>query len=69
MLIITAVLLYSGTLGASLGFSAILLPQLQANTSTIPTDENTGSWIGNYILIFIPLKPLPYDTSYLNYGE
>ncbi|KAJ9574691.1 hypothetical protein L9F63_008152 [Diploptera punctata] len=46
-LVITAVLLYSGTLGASIGYSAILLPQLQANTSAIPTDENTGSWIAS----------------------
>jgi hypothetical protein len=46
ILSVGAVMLYGSTLGASLGYSAVLLPQLQSNTSSIPTDEETGSWIG-----------------------
>ncbi|XP_069695579.1 facilitated trehalose transporter Tret1-2 homolog [Periplaneta americana] len=42
-----AVALYGCTLGASMGYSAVLLPQVQANTSSIPIDENMGAWIAS----------------------
>lgn len=32
--------------GMPIGFSAILLPQLQAPDSSMPTDDDWASWIG-----------------------
>jgi hypothetical protein len=46
ILSVVAVMLYGGLLGAGTGYSAVMLPQLQSNTSSIPTDVETGSWIG-----------------------
>ncbi|GBP27599.1 hypothetical protein EVAR_102851_1 [Eumeta japonica] len=34
--------------GMALGFSAVALPQLQANSSDIPVTEDQASWIGIY---------------------
>jgi hypothetical protein len=41
-----AVFLLTTCCGIHVGYSAILLPQLKAENSTLPTDEELGSWIG-----------------------
>lgn len=35
-------------IGIIIGFSAIMIPQLQAPDSEIPLDKEGASWIGNY---------------------
>jgi len=41
--------------GMVFGFSAVVLPQLQAPNSTIPVDEDQASWIGKCLLKFIQM--------------
>uniref|UniRef100_A0A1B6H7X1 Major facilitator superfamily (MFS) profile domain-containing protein n=1 Tax=Homalodisca liturata TaxID=320908 RepID=A0A1B6H7X1_9HEMI len=51
------ILLVTGS-GMPIGFSAILLPQLQAPNSDIPTDDNWASWIASVHSIMSPLGSL-----------
>lgn len=45
-----AVLLLTTCGGIDVGYSAVLLPQLKAENSTLPTDDELGSWIGETLL-------------------
>lgn len=46
-LVAGAVFLLSAGCGFPIGFSAVALPQLRAPNSSLPTDENMGSWIAS----------------------
>jgi SP family facilitated glucose transporter-like MFS transporter 8 len=46
-----AVLLLTTCCGIDIGYSAVLLPQLKAENSTLPTDDELGSWIGETLLL------------------
>ncbi|XP_022119148.2 facilitated trehalose transporter Tret1 isoform X1 [Pieris rapae] len=54
-LITCAVLILAAGAGHPIGFSAIALPQLQNKTSTLPTDEDMGSWIASIHSAATPL--------------
>lgn len=48
-----AVFIISAGVGQPIGFSAILLPQLYVENSTMQIDAEMGSWIGKKILLSI----------------
>jgi hypothetical protein len=54
-LVAGAVFLLTTCCGIHVGYSAILLPQLKAGNSTLPTDDELGSWIGK--------TPAPHTPS------
>lgn len=45
-MVVAAVLAVTASAGMPIGYSAILLPQLNTTNSTLKIDENLGSWIG-----------------------
>lgn len=50
--------------GIPIGYSAVLLPQLSENNSTLHVDRETGSWIGkNGIILFLIKKDISKKTS------
>lgn len=51
----TAAIVMTFTAGLTSGYSAILLPQLKGNDSTIPCDESTASWIA--AMAALPMAP------------
>jgi hypothetical protein len=53
-LVAGAVFLLTTCCGIHVGYSAILLPQLKADNSSIPTDVELGSWIGETLAHHIP---------------
>ncbi|XP_069677360.1 facilitated trehalose transporter Tret1-2 homolog [Periplaneta americana] len=53
-LVAGAVFLLTTCCGIHVGYSAILLPQLKASNSTLPTDEELGSWIASVQSIASP---------------
>jgi hypothetical protein len=55
-LVAGAVFLLTTCCGIHVGYSAILLPQLKAVNSTLPTDNELGSWIGE-----TPTPHTPFD--------
>ncbi|KFB36622.1 AGAP007667-PA-like protein [Anopheles sinensis] len=48
--VIAAFIANLGTINTGLifGFSAVVIPQLQASDSLIPVDESQSSWVGTY---------------------
>uniref|UniRef100_A0A182T4K3 Uncharacterized protein n=1 Tax=Anopheles maculatus TaxID=74869 RepID=A0A182T4K3_9DIPT len=48
--VIAAFIANLGTINTGLifGFSAVVIPQLQATDSLIPVDESQSSWVGKY---------------------
>lgn len=48
------IILVTGS-GMPIGFSAILLPQIQAPNSTLPTDDDWASWIASVHSIMTPI--------------
>lgn len=57
---VAIVILVTGS-GMPTGFSAILLPQLQANDSSLPTDDDWASWIGE---LYQQLKIVPINILF-----
>lgn len=53
-LVAGAVFLLTTCCGIHVGYSAILLPQLKAGNSTLPTDDELGSWIASVQSIASP---------------
>jgi hypothetical protein len=37
-------------MGLAMGLPATLVPQLKESTSSIPIDDDSGSWVGKYII-------------------
>ncbi|CAB3360091.1 Hypothetical predicted protein [Cloeon dipterum] len=54
----TAALLVTANNGMTAGYSALLLPQIQAENSTLPTTEEQGSWIASIHSIVTPMGSL-----------
>jgi len=52
-LVTGAVLLLATGGGMPIGYSAVLLPQLSENSSTIYVDREIGSWIGKSAEFYI----------------
>jgi hypothetical protein len=48
LLVAGAAFILAAGIGMPIGYSAVLLPQLQHVNSTLPTDDEIGSWIGKY---------------------
>lgn len=46
-------MLTTASCGMPIGYSAILLPQLQFTNSSMHIDEETGSWIGESLILII----------------
>lgn len=66
-LITCAVLVLAVGAGHPIGFSAVALPQLRSENSSMQIDDEMGSWIGkfiSYIIIYIlvPIYP-PISAS------
>ena len=59
LLVSGASFLLAAGAGMPIGYSAVLLPQLQVDNSTLPTDDEIGSWIGKYIY-HLALQPGAY---------
>ncbi|XP_064536603.1 facilitated trehalose transporter Tret1-2 homolog isoform X1 [Drosophila montana] len=53
-----AVLLLSAGCGMPIGYSAVLLPQLSSNSTEVPIDVNTGSWIASVHSLATPFGSL-----------
>ncbi|XP_059480638.1 facilitated trehalose transporter Tret1-2 homolog [Neocloeon triangulifer] len=68
-LVAGAVFLLTAGCGMPIGFSAILLPQLQTPNSTIPTSEETGSWIASIHSASTPIGSLLSGTLMENWGR
>lgn len=49
-LVAGAVFLLTTCCGIHVGYSAILIPQLKNENSTLPTDDELGSWIGEILV-------------------
>ncbi|XP_059484670.1 facilitated trehalose transporter Tret1-like [Neocloeon triangulifer] len=58
ILMATLALLVTAANGMTSGFPALLLPQLEAENSTIPTTEEEGSWITSIHSIVTPIGSL-----------
>ncbi|XP_065345212.1 facilitated trehalose transporter Tret1-like isoform X1 [Cloeon dipterum] len=58
ILVVSMALVLATANGMTSGLPALLLPQLQAKNSSIPTTEEDGSWIASIHSIFTPIGAL-----------